>query len=74
MRLPIPHDLQNLALTELLDLLSAHTLYYTKLIKEQGFSDESEKYKKDIASLQRAIESKNSKLTGFEQPGKIKAA
>lgn len=55
---PTIDELQNLELTSLVDMLAEQTGFYTKFIKEVGFTRESETYRQLIIDIQKAIELK----------------
>ncbi len=57
--IPPVEELSNLELTDLLDLLAKCTEYYCHLIKNEGFSEESDSFKKIVQSVQVAIDVKN---------------
>lgn len=66
---PTIEELQNLELASLVDMLAQQTGFYTKHIKEVGFTPESEIYRQLIADIQKAIKlkespAKNSTATG----------
>jgi hypothetical protein len=51
-------EYQNLDLNTLVDLLAQKTLFYIRLIKEEGFSERAGQCKETILNIQAAIESK----------------
>jgi hypothetical protein len=55
---PTIEELQNLEMASLVDMLAEQTGYYTKFIKEVGFTHESETYRRLIVDIQKAIELK----------------
>lgn len=55
---PTIEELQNLELSTLVDMLAQQTGFYTKFIKEAGFTHESETYRQLIVDIQKAIELK----------------
>jgi len=55
---PSIEELQNLEMASLVDMLAEQTGFYTKFIKEVGFTHESEIYRQLIADIQKAIELK----------------
>jgi hypothetical protein len=66
---PTIEELQNLEMASLVDMLAQQTGFYTKHIKEIGFTHESETYRQLIVDIQKAIKlkgnlAKNSTATG----------
>lgn len=57
---PTIEELQKLELPSLIDMLAQQTGFYTKFIKEAGFTHESETYRQLIVDIQKAIELKES--------------
>ena len=55
---PAIEELQNLEMASLVDMLAEQTGFYTKFIKEVGFTHESETYRQLIVDIQKAIELK----------------
>ena len=55
---PTIEELQSLELASLIDMLAQQTGFYTKYIKEAGFTRESETCRRLIADIQKAIELK----------------
>mgnify|MGYP003520678735 CR=1 FL=1 len=55
---PAIEELQNLEMASLVDMLAEQTGFYTKFIKEVGFTHESETYRQLIVDIQKAIEFK----------------
>lgn len=55
---PTIEELQSLELSSLVDMLARQTSFYTKFIKEAGFTHESETYRQLIVDIQKAIELK----------------
>ena len=53
---PAIEELQNLEMASLVDMLAEQTGFYTKFIKEVGFTHESETYRQLIVDIQKAIE------------------
>jgi hypothetical protein len=66
---PTIEELQSLELSILVDMLAQQTGFYTKFIKEAGFTHESESYRQLIVDIQKAIELKEyPKKTGATNP------
>lgn len=55
---PTIRELQNLDMVNLIDMLAEQTAFYTKYLKEIGFSNESEAYRQLIVDIQAAIQIK----------------
>ena len=51
-------EYQNLDLNTLFDLLGKKTSDYTKMVKQEGFSEKTNECRKEIKEIQDAIESK----------------
>ena len=62
LKLPPNHEIQELDLQSLLDLLVQYTGLYTRSIRENGFHH-SEAYKHAIKDIQAAIEHKHKDTT-----------
>ena len=60
---PAIEELQNLEMASLVDMLAEQTGFYTKFIKEVGFTHESETYRQLIVDIQKAIEFKENSTT-----------
>jgi len=57
---PSVEELQNLELASLIDMLAHQTAYYTKYIKDHGFTHESECHRQLLVNIQAAVERKES--------------
>jgi hypothetical protein len=55
---PTIEELLNLEMASLVDMLAEQTGFYTRFIKEVGFTHESETYRQLIVDIQQAIELK----------------
>ena len=74
---PTIKELQNLELPSLIDMLAQQTAYYTKFIKDFGFTHSSESQRQLIVDIQTAIKLKEdgtrqsnrfSRFSNFPQP------
>lgn len=56
--MPTIEQLKDLELPELLDWLTKYTAHYCRLIRNEGFTEESESYKQIVRNIQKSIEAK----------------
>ena len=59
---PTITELQNLELPSLIDMLAQQTAYYTKFIKDFGFTHSSEAQRQLIVDIQTAIKLKEDSI------------